>query len=110
MKAHCTAMTDGREELDEAYENLDRELPDSLARSLQWLRSAQGKWVRLPVGILFVAASAVWFLPVVGVEFLPLGLLLLAQDVPFLRRPTARLVMWLLQKWRSLKQWWKRRP
>jgi hypothetical protein len=33
-------------------------------------------------------------MPVVGLEWFPVGLLLLAQDVPFLRRPAAAMTLW----------------
>ena len=36
---------------------------------------------------------------------LPLGLLLLAQDVPFLKRPTSRAMIWLERRWVE----WRRR-
>jgi hypothetical protein len=37
------------------------------------------------------------------------GLLLLAQDVPFLRGPVARFTLWLEAQWCRLKRWWRRR-
>jgi hypothetical protein len=30
---------------------------------------------------------------------LPLGLMFLAQDVPFLRAPMGRMILWLLDRW-----------
>ena len=39
------------------------------------------------------------FLPVLGVWMLPLGLVLIAQDVPPLRPPMARMVAWGLRRW-----------
>ena len=43
---------------------------------------------------------------------IPLGLLLLAQDVPFLQEPTLRLLTWLERKWikwrGQFRQWWAR--
>jgi hypothetical protein len=43
------------------------------------------------------------------VELIPIGLLLLAQDVPFLRKPVARGTLWLERKWRALRRWWRER-
>jgi hypothetical protein len=40
---------------------------------------------------------------------LPIGLLLVAQDVPFLRRPVGRMTLWLLDRWVQLRKWWTRR-
>jgi hypothetical protein len=38
------------------------------------------------------------FLPVLGPELFPLGLMLLAHDVKSLRRPAGELTMWLLDR------------
>ena len=54
-------------------------------------------------------SSFFWFLPVVGIEWLPIGLLLIAEEVPFLRRPAARLMLWLAHKWDALRSWFSRR-
>jgi hypothetical protein len=99
--------TNDHSELDQAYESLERELPGRAARALRWLRDPKARWIRIPMGILFIIAGFLWFLPVVGIEFLPVGLLLIAQDVPFLRRPVGRLTMWLIKQWISLKCWWR---
>jgi hypothetical protein len=45
------------------------------------------------------------FLPVLGLWMIPLGALLLAQDIPFLRRPVGRALVWLERRWIQ----WKRR-
>jgi hypothetical protein len=100
---------DGRQVLDRAYEGLEREVPDRISRAIRWLRDPDARWIRLPIGALFIIASAFWFLPVVGIELLPIGLLLIAQDVPFLRKPVGRLLIWLEDRWIALKRWWKRR-
>jgi hypothetical protein len=65
--------------------------------------------LRLPLGLLFIAASSLWFLPVVGIELLPLGLLLIAIDVPFLQGPVGRATLWLEHRWLRLKARWKSR-
>jgi hypothetical protein len=96
---------DGREKLDAAYEGLERELPDR--RAIRWLRNPKSRWIRIPVGLLLMVSSLLWFLPVLGIEFLPLGLLLIAEDVPFLRKPVGRAMLWLEQKWLTLKSWWQ---
>jgi hypothetical protein len=46
---------------------------------------------------------------VLGIEFLPLGLLLIADDVPFLRKPVGRAMLWLEREWLALKAWWQRK-
>jgi len=89
--------------LDEALKVLEKESPNRITRMIRWLRSPQSRWIRLPLGILCIVASFFWFLPVVGIELFPVGLLLIAQDVPFLRRPAAKLLLWLEGKWRALR-------
>ena len=96
-------------DLDKAFDQLEDELPDGVSRALEWLRSPKSRWVRIPVALLCIVASFFWYLPVIGIEFLPLGLLLLAQDVPFLRGPVARFTLWLEAQWCRLKRWWRRR-
>jgi hypothetical protein len=95
--------------LDEAFDRLDALLPAAVRPALRWLRSPQSKPIRIPLGVLCIVASFFWFLPVVGLEFFPIGLLLLAQDVPFLRKPAGRLTMWLLDCYESLLRAWQRR-
>lgn len=97
----------GRDQLDEAFYKLGQILPPRLKPALDWLRSSRSKPVRIPLGILCIMAAFFWFLPVVGVEFLPLGLLLLAQDVPFLRRPAARLTLWLVSIFEWMRRHWR---
>jgi hypothetical protein len=89
--------------LDEALNRLEREAPERFVRIIRWLRGPQSRWKRLPLGILCIIASFFWFLPVVGVEFFPIGLILIAQDVPVLRRPAAKLLFWLESRWRALR-------
>lgn len=100
---------EGRRELDRAFDVLERHVPGWLRKAVGWLRSPGSRWVRIPIGLLFIASSTVWFLPVVGIEFLPIGLLLIAQDIPFLRRPMGKLGQWLeLGAFRGAR-WWKGR-
>jgi hypothetical protein len=65
--------------------------------------------VRIPLGIVCIIGSFLWFLPILGLWFLPLGLLLIAQDVPALRRPVGRMTLYLLDRWVRLRKWWARR-
>ena len=96
-------------ELDEAFDQLEREVPDSVTRAIRWMRQPQARLVRIPLGIVCILGSFLWFLPVLGIWFLPLGLLLIALDVPFLRRPIGRMTLYLLEQWVRLRKWWARR-
>jgi hypothetical protein len=97
------------DELDEAFDKLERELPNSATRAIGWMRKPQARIVRLPLGIVCIIGSFLWFLPILGLWFMPLGLLLIAQDVPFLRRPIGRMTLYLLDRWVHLRKWWARR-
>jgi hypothetical protein len=101
------ADDDGRKELDEGFEQLEKEVPDRVSRAIRWLRDPKARWIRLPVGMLFILGGLLWFLPMVGIEMLPIGLMLIAQDVPFLRRPVGRFMLWLERKWVALRRRWK---
>ena len=87
---------------------VERRFPGRLARFLRWLRRPGSRWVRMPTAALFILAGLLGFLPVVGFWMLPLGLLLLAQDLPLLRRPMRRLLVCMERRWRR-HQWRRRR-
>ncbi len=96
-------------DLARAYDVIDRHTPDWLDGPIRWLRSPGSRWVRIPLGLLFVLGGFLWFLPVVGIEMLPIGLLLLAQDVPLIRGLAARMVLWLALQALRLLRWWRGR-
>lgn len=100
---------EGRKKLDLAYKGLESEVPDKVARAIRWLRNPKSRWIRLPLGILLIIGSFFSILPVLGIEFLPLGLLLIAQDVPFLQKPVADAMIWLEYKWVMYRRWWEHR-
>lgn len=76
-----------------------------LERFVDRLLDPGKRYIRLPLGILFVLAGFVGFLPVLGFWMLPLGLLLLALDVPALRPPIAAA---MIRMRRRIRQWWPR--
>ncbi len=98
-----------RDALDRAFDELEEHAPPRLRRLIQKLRRPQARWIRLPLGVLCIIGSFLWFLPVLGLWFLPLGLLLIAQDVRFMRRPVGNLTLYLLDRWDRLVKWWKHR-
>jgi hypothetical protein len=94
-------------ELDQAFRGLEEQAPDRISRAIRWLRDPKGRWLRIPLGLLFILGGLLWFLPVVGIEMLPIGLLLIAQDIPFLRKPVGHAMIWLEHKWAAIRQRWK---
>lgn len=88
--------------------DLEREL-DRLSAQLpgwaQWAAAiprGSNKWVRVPAGVGLTVGGCLWFLPVVGIWMLPIGLATLAVDVPPMRRPTTRMLGFInrrLERW-----------
>ncbi len=96
--------------LREAFLRLENEVPGSMARQIRNLRHPHARWARMPVGVLFVLGGLLApLVPILGVWMIPIGLLLLAYDVPFLRRPTANFTIWSTRKWIALKGWFNQR-
>lgn len=100
---------EGRKKLDKAYDRLEHETPDRVSRAIRWLRNPESRWIRLPLGFLLIAGGIFGFLPVLGFEFIPIGLLLIAQDIPFLQEPVGRFTLWLEEKWVAAREWWRHR-
>jgi hypothetical protein len=59
------------------------------------LRQPSMRWVRIPAGILLILGSCLFILPVFGLWMFPFGLILLAEDIPPLRRLTDRWLQWI---------------
>lgn len=92
-------MTDPREELNAQLRKFEKRMPRKLAGFLHWLRTPQRFWVRIPFAVFFILFGLVGFLPLVGFWMIPVGLLLLAEDVPVLARPVAKILAWIDRKW-----------
>ena len=109
MTTLATVTDDGAKVLDQAFERLERDAPDRLSRGIRWLRDPRARRVRIPLGLLFLIGGCLWFLPVVGLELIPVGLLLIAQDVPFLRKPVGKGTLWLEDRWQGFRRRWRAR-
>jgi hypothetical protein len=83
------------ERLDRKIDRIADGLPESAGGFLRWLKSPSSRWVRIPIALLLIVGGVVGFLPVLGFWMIPLGLLFLAQDVPFLQRPILQALTWL---------------
>ena len=86
-------------ELDRHFAWFEGKLPPKLARFIAWLRKPSSRLVRIPLAILLIVGGFFSFLPVFGLWMLPLGLLLVAQDVPMLQKPMSRMLGWIERKW-----------
>ena len=90
---------DHKAELDRHFAWFEQKLPPRPARFVHWLRQPESFYVRIPVAILLVVGGVLSFLPVLGLWMLPLGLILIAQDVPVLQKPMARVLGFIERKW-----------
>ncbi len=102
-------MESGKVVLRRAFRHLEQEVPQSVARVIRRLRHPKAAWFRIPVGVLLVAGGIFSILPLLGIWMLPLGLLLIAYDVPFLRAPVGRFTIGTAQRWAKFRQWLKRK-
>jgi hypothetical protein len=98
MSAYDPYASFDQQALDERMLRLERRLPASLAKAVSWIRRPAPKAVRLPLGAVLVCGGAVGFLPIVGYWMLPVGLVILARDVPRLRPPLVRFFDWIETK------------
>ncbi|MBR0773488.1 hypothetical protein JQ543_12050 [Bradyrhizobium diazoefficiens] len=80
---------------DPRLDALVQRLPPRLAGTVDYLMQPSSRWVRLPSGALLIVGGVLSFLPVLGVWMLPLGLALLAEDVPALRASRSRALDWI---------------
>jgi hypothetical protein len=79
-------------------QRLTERLPAAARPLAHWLRSPAARPVRIPAGLLLCVGGALGALPLVGFWMLPAGVVLLAEDVPPLRRATGRMLAWLERK------------
>ncbi len=95
-------------ELNRYFEMINRRVPRRVAQAIEWLRKPSSFAVRLIVAILLILGGIFSFLPVLGLWMLPLGLLFISQDVPFLQKPLVSTLAWVETKWKLLKWKWQK--
>lgn len=76
-------------------ERLINRLPKRIGSAIRFVRQPSGRWLRIPTGLLLTAGGLFWFLPILGLWMLPIGLMLLADDVPLLRSLRCRALDWV---------------
>lgn len=90
---------DYKAEIDRHFLWFETKLPAGPARFVNWLRKPSSRLVRFPLAILLVIGGIFSILPVLGLWMLPLGLILIAQDIPPLQKPVAQMLGWFERKW-----------
>jgi hypothetical protein len=63
------------------------------------IQSRPGILIRVPLALLFMAGGLLFVLPFFGLWMIPLGLMLLAIDLPLLRPPASAIIIRLRRKW-----------
>jgi hypothetical protein len=81
------------------FELLIDRLPDRIRTPTHWLRQPSSRWARVPAALLLVCGGLLFFLPLLGLWMLPLGLMLLAEDIPPLRRTRDRILQRIARRW-----------
>jgi hypothetical protein len=79
-------------------ERLIDRLPSRFRTTVRWLRKPSSRWVRIPAGVLLIGGGLLGILPLLGFWMLPLGLILLAEDVRLLRTWRDRTLTWIEQR------------
>lgn len=97
-----------RRRFERRFDRIERLLPAPAGRTLRWLRHPSTRWLRIPAGVLLILGGLLSLLPVLGIWMLPLGVLLLAQDVHFLKRPTSGVLIRGERRWTAWRRRWKR--
>jgi len=100
-------MVNAKAELNRYFVMIDRRVPLRVSRSIRWLRKPTSFGARTVVASLLIIGGIFSFLPVLGLWMLPLGLLLIAQDVPFLQRPLVKSLAWVEVALQGLKMKWQ---
>ncbi|GJE42621.1 hypothetical protein [Methylobacterium soli] len=100
-------MTVTAADWDARVTRLSKKMPDSLRKAVDWLREPSRLWIRLIAAVLLILGGIFSILPVLGLWMLPLGLALLAQDVPALKVPMEKAARWIEAKWAQFQAWRK---
>ncbi len=103
-KTDRTSAADAR--LDRQFERISRQVPATRG-FLDWVRRPGMILVRVPLGIVLILGGIFSFLPVLGIWMLPLGLLMLAVDIPPLRRPVGDAIVRLQRFISSIQRWYR---
>ena len=94
-------------QLDGYSERIEEYLPSWLCGFFFFFWRPSSRIVRILVSALLILGGVFSFLPVVGVWMLPLGLIIISQDLPFLQTPLLRAFQWIEMTWERLRQWWR---
>ncbi len=75
-----------------------------LRRMSTAIQGRPGVLLRLPLGVLLIVGGILAILPIFGLWMIPVGLLLLAIDLPLLRPVVSATIIRLRRKWALLQR------
>jgi hypothetical protein len=81
-----------KREFNEELDRLQQRLPERFARWMGRVRDPSAAPYRIPVGVALMLGGVVGFLPILGFWMVPLGLAVIAHDVPVMQPPLTRLM------------------
>ena len=87
--------------------DLTGKMPEWLASAVAWLRKPSHRIVRVISAFLLILGGVFSILPVLGLWMLPLGLGLMAEDMPGMKPGLERSAVWLGAKCRRVKARWR---
>ncbi|MDY8109794.1 hypothetical protein U0C82_11655 [Fulvimarina sp. 2208YS6-2-32] len=61
----------------------------------------QSRWLRMTIGVLMVLGGLLGFLPILGFWMVPVGLVVLSIDLPYVRRFRRRFEVWGIRKYKA---------
>jgi hypothetical protein len=95
-------MNDDRK-IQQYFSRIQNWMPGWIAGSIRTIRKPELGWIRVPIAALLIVGGLLSFLPILGIWMLPLGFLLLAQDIPLLQRPLISIFELTEASFRSVK-------
>lgn len=101
-------MTSRERRFQRQFDALGRLIP-VLRGPMSTLRKDSWFPIRFPMALLMIAGGVFSFLPFLGIWMLPLGLLLLAVDLPVLRGPISAVIIRGRRKTSNLRHRWRHR-
>lgn len=91
-------MSKQKGRLDRLFDRIQRHFPMTDG-PLRFLRHPLAVLIRIPLGVLLVIGGLLSFLPILGIWMLPLGLAILAIDLPFLQGPVTWAMLSVQRRW-----------
>jgi hypothetical protein len=74
-------------------------MPLRVKRAYAWLTKPEARLIRWPLGLALIVGGVFGFLPILGFWMIPLGALLIGEDIPPVRRATLSLLGWIYRRW-----------